>query len=397
MAGESKHQDRHSGLALIFWAAAVYVFISTFPLISPILLSFLLVVLFSLALNPVVTFLRRHFGGRAAATILVLVIFLTVGGLAAWGFYAPVKRSTSKFIERLPEYWERIQRPLLKIEQRAAVSEEKVKQEIKQETTSTNQVPEQTSSGAAPSGGMLRSGASQLINTATGSVKAIAANAATIFMIGITALVGTVFTLLNPRPLLSLFFSFIPKRHQAKALIIARRIVDMVPHWALATLLGMAVIGTLTFLAMWPILGSQDALVLGLIAFVFEAIPFVGPILSVVPALLLSMDQGGWAPAWVLVAYVGIQFIENHFIAPVIVAGRLRLHPVGVIFSILLCVATFGVLGVFLAVPSVAIFNILHEELYRARFLPEVSDEDLESLAAAALDPKRLPEKTSAE
>jgi predicted PurR-regulated permease PerM len=68
----------------------------------------------------------------------------------------------------------------------------------------------------------------------------------------------------------------------------------------------------------------------------------------------------------------------------------MKLHPVAVIFSMLLCVAVFGVLGVLVAAPLVAIFGIIHDELYRKHFLPNVTDEDLDRLARKALEEKNL-------
>jgi predicted PurR-regulated permease PerM len=150
--------------------------------------------------------------------------------------------------------------------------------------------------------------------------------------------------------------------------------------------LGMFVVGVLVFTAMWPIFGFQDALVLGIIAFLFEAVPYVGPVLSGIPALLLAAGEGGWAPLWVVIAYVLMQLLEHNVISPVIVAGRLRQHPVAVIFSVLFCVAAFGVLGVLLAVPLVAMIHIVHQEVYRPRFLPGITDDDLDRIARSILN-----------
>ena len=107
--------------------------------------------------------------------------------------------------------------------------------------------------------------------------------------------------------------------------------------------------------------------------------------LSAVPALLLAVGQGGLTPLWVLLAYLGVQALENNVILPMIMARGMKLHPVAVIFSMLLCVAAFGVLGVLVAAPLVAIVDILHDELYRKRFLPAVTDAELDRLARNAL------------
>jgi predicted PurR-regulated permease PerM len=94
-------------------------------------------------------------------------------------------------------------------------------------------------------------------------------------------------------------------------------------------------------------------------------------------------------PLWVVGAYLTVQALENNVILPLIMARGMKLHPVAVIFSMLLCVAAFGVLGVLIAPPMVAIVTILHEELYRKRFLPGVTDADLDRLAREALHEKR--------
>ena len=75
-------------------------------------------------------------------------------------------------------------------------------------------------------------------------------------------------------------------------------------------------------------------------------------------------------------------------ILPFIMSRGLKLHPVAVIFSILVCVAAIGVLGDLVAAPLVAIVAILHDELYRKRFLPTVTDADLDRLARKALHEK---------
>ena len=150
----------------------------------------------------------------------------------------------------------------------------------------------------------------------------------------------------------------------------------------------MVTIGLLVFLIMWTIFGFKDALILGLIAGVMEAVPFMGPILSSVPALLFAFGLGVMTPLWVLLAYVAVQVFENNVILPFVMAHGMKLHPMAVIFSMLLCVGAFGVMGVLVASPLVAIVNILHDELYRKRYLSTVTDADLDRLAGNALGEK---------
>ncbi|MFN7137999.1 MAG: AI-2E family transporter [Limisphaerales bacterium] len=414
MASEPEGPSRKANpYVLLFWAAFLYILITSYRLISPIILAFLLVLLITLAINPVVAALRRRLGGRKAATGIIVLVFLIVAGVTAWGIYQPVKRSTGQFVQRLPEYWERIQKPLLKLQQKAAVSERKLKEEVSTEIlqedpnvaphqvqppsqaiqqTKTNR-PAEEESGT----GFVQSTLGQLLTGVAATFKTVAANAFGFVMVAVTVFVGVIFSLLNPRPIMAFSFSLVPEQHHETAQRIARRLVQIIPQWAFATFLGMAVIGTLVFFAMWVVLGFQDALLLGLIAFALEAIPYVGPILAVVPALLLAVGHGGLTPLWVIIAYACIQAIENNLVAPLIMAGRLKLHPLAVLFAILLSAITFGVLGAVLAAPLVVIVGILHEEIYRRRFLPNVSDKQLDDMAHKVLnkEPKPIEVKTT--
>ena len=234
----------------------------------------------------------------------------------------------------------------------------------------------------------IRSKLSLMIQGVVGSFTAVAFNAAQIIVVLVTVFFGVTLTLMNPRPIIGAMFSLVPETCHDKMLNIMQRIGKFVPRWALATLLGMTTIGLLVFLLMWVIFGFMDALVLGLIAFVLEAVPYMGPILAAVPAVLLGIGKGGMTPLWVVLAYISVQALENNVILPLIMARSMKLHPVAVLFSMLLCVTAFGVLGVLVAAPLVAIVDILHDELYRKRFLPTATDADLDRLARKALHEK---------
>jgi predicted PurR-regulated permease PerM len=201
----------------------------------------------------------------------------------------------------------------------------------------------------------------------------------------ITVFFGVTFTLMNPLPIFGAIFSVVHEASHEKTLTILQRVGKFVPNWAFGTLMSMLVVGVLVFLLMWPILGFPDALVLGLIAGIFEAVPYLGPLLSAVPALFFALGEGGMTPIWVLLIYLGVQLLENNVISPLIMARSMELHPVAVIFSMLLCVDVFGILGVLVATPMVAVMEILHDELYRKRFLPSVTDVGLYRLAQKAL------------
>src|ERR1035438_1495048 len=80
----------------VLLAAVLFVFIKTFSLLSPILLSLLLILLISLAVNPVISRVRAWTGGRKGATGLLTVALVVVIGLTGWAFFVPMKASVTK-------------------------------------------------------------------------------------------------------------------------------------------------------------------------------------------------------------------------------------------------------------------------------------------------------------
>ena len=383
----------------VILGASLFTFIQTFTLLSPILLSFLLILLISLAVNPVITWMRALTGGRKRATSLLVTALVLVLVLTGWAFLGPMKASIINLSVELPVYWERLQKPLIKMEQQAVLFEKRLQAEVTTEVAKTEaeagrsvilaQSSEPTPPNTAIESGSIRSKLSEMLKGVVGSFTAVAFNAAQMLVVLVTVFFGVCFTLMNPRPILGGMFSLVPERHHERALIIMHRISNFAPNWVGTTLLGMVTIGLLVFLLMWPIFGFKDAVLLGLIAGIMEVVPYLGPILSAVPALLFALGIGGMTPLWVLIAYIAVQVLENNVILPFFMARGMKLHPVAVIFSMLLSVAAFGVLGVLVAAPLVAIADILHDELYRKRFLPTVTEEDLDGLARRSLREKQ--------
>ncbi len=387
-------------LRLVLVGGATFAFIQSFSLLSPILLSLILVLLISLAVNPAIAPIRALTGGRRRATALAAATLVGVVALTGWALLGPMKESVANLMEELPGYWEHLQKPLIKMEQQALLSEGKLQAEVSTEISedaaalgapksaqpATKPAPPQTTNEPA----YIRSRLGQMAQDVVGSFSALAFNGAQMLLVLVTVFFGVIFTLMDPRPIFGAIFSLVPERHHGQAVVIMGRIGKFVPGWAGATLLGMVAIGSLVFLLMLPIFGFMDALGLGLIAGVLEAVPFLGPLLSAVPALLIALGEGGMTILWVVLAYIAVHAIENNVVLPFVMARGMRLHPVAVIFSTLLCVAAFGVLGVLVAAPLVAIVSIVHDELYRKRFLPTTTDADLDRLAREALHEERL-------
>jgi predicted PurR-regulated permease PerM len=135
----------------------------------------------------------------------------------------------------------------------------------------------------------------------------------------------------------------------------------------LAIIIGVIVTLTLT------ILGVPNALLLGLLAGILEVVPNLGPILAMIPAVLIALLRGStvWAidplvfALIVVAAYSVIQQLENHIIVPKIIGASVDLPPVVILIGALAGASLAGVLGIFLAAPVLATARVVAKFLLR--------------------------------
>ena len=124
-------------------------------------------------------------------------------------------------------------------------------------------------------------------------------------------------------------------------------------------LLDGIVVGLLTSIAM-SILGVKYAILLGFMIGLFNLIPYLGAIIAVVIAGFITLLTGGVTQAiWMIVIVTILQQIDANIINPKITGTSLKISPILIIFSVTLIGSYFGIIGMFLAVPIVAIIKLI--------------------------------------
>lgn len=124
-------------------------------------------------------------------------------------------------------------------------------------------------------------------------------------------------------------------------------------------LLDAVIVGVITTIAM-TIMGVKYAALLGFLIGLFNLIPFFGAIVAVVIAIFITICTGGIGQAiWLAIIVIILQQIDANIINPKIIGDKLKISPILVIFSVTFAGAYFGVLGMFLAVPIVAMAKLI--------------------------------------
>jgi predicted PurR-regulated permease PerM len=167
----------------------------------------------------------------------------------------------------------------------------------------------------------------------------------------------------NPATYRRGFLALFPRRARPRA----REVVDQVGRtlqaWLLGQLLSMLVVATVVSLGLWAI-GIPLALALGVIAGALEFIPVVGPVLAYLPAALVALTQGGDALLWATGFYLVVQQLEGNLLTPLVQRYAVDLPPALTVTGVFVGAATFGVLGMLVATPLLAVAVVLVKMLY---------------------------------
>ena len=90
---------------------------------------------------------------------------------------------------------------------------------------------------------------------------------------------------------------------------------------------------------------------------VMELVPYVGPILGALPAVLVALFNDPVSALWVVLLFIGLQQLEGHIVAPQIFGHTLRINPLLVIFALLLGLQLHGIIGALIALPILAVLR----------------------------------------
>jgi predicted PurR-regulated permease PerM len=111
--------------------------------------------------------------------------------------------------------------------------------------------------------------------------------------------------------------------------------------------------------------GRSYALAFGVFYGVMELIPYIGPILGAIPALLLALFTDPISAVWLALLFVGLQQLEGHVVAPQIFSHTLRINPLLVIFALLLGLQLHGIIGALVALPILSVLRETAVYLHR--------------------------------
>ncbi|MCG4564188.1 AI-2E family transporter [Anaerosalibacter bizertensis] len=151
----------------------------------------------------------------------------------------------------------------------------------------------------------------------------------------------------------------IPKAYRGEIVKLFKEMDKSISQFIRGRIIVGIFVGITTTIALF-ILNIDFAFSIGMLAGIADIIPYFGPVIGIIPAVFFALLEGPLKALWVIITFTTIQQIENNIITPKVVGESVGIHPVTVIISLILGGGFFGILGMILAIPVVAVVKILY-------------------------------------
>jgi predicted PurR-regulated permease PerM len=173
------------------------------------------------------------------------------------------------------------------------------------------------------------------------------------------------FLLKDGRSMKKAFVQLIPNRYFEMVLNVIHKTDQQLGWYLRGQFTEAFVVGLLSVIALW-LLNVQYFMIIGVFAGLANMIPYVGPVAGAVPAIAVTIINGGSGTDLVYIAgaFAIVQFIDNMFVQPLVLSKSVNLHPLIIVFAVIIGGQFFGVLGMLLAVPTAGILKVTSNELY---------------------------------
>jgi predicted PurR-regulated permease PerM len=159
------------------------------------------------------------------------------------------------------------------------------------------------------------------------------------------------------------------KRERGREIV--ERLASTIRRFLVARLASMTIVWVLTTILLL-VLGVPLAIFLGLTAGILTFVPYLGPIVATIPIVLVALIQTPELLLWALMGYTAIQLIEGYVLTPVFQKVTVYVPPAMTLITEVLMGAIFGVLGVVMAAPMIAIMIVLYQMMYRENVLGDL-------------------------
>ncbi len=330
-------------LIFITFIYLIYKILNKYSFLSNLFGMFIFSVIMAYLFNPIVIFFEKRKVRRSLGILIVYAIILGVVVILSLTIIPNITKEAKKLMEILPLYLNRIFDFLNNIYDRYYSSIYSLPPQL--------QGVEQAVMGNAENMGNILS---ENIKKITSSMMNIFPKITSIILVPIF----TFYLILDKDSIKNKIYITVPKDKRQDFSRLSKEIDKALGEFIRGRVIVAIFIGVSTTIVLL-ILKIPFGLVIGLIAGIADIIPYFGPVIGIIPAVIFALLDSPLKALWVIIIFTVIQQIENDLITPKIIGESIGIHPITVIVSLIIGGEIMGIWGMVLAVPAVAVGKIV--------------------------------------
>jgi predicted PurR-regulated permease PerM len=168
--------------------------------------------------------------------------------------------------------------------------------------------------------------------------------------------------------ILNFLYEIFAEENAEEVSTVLRQVRGAIQSYMYGLLIEAAIVATLNTIALL-ILGVQYAVLIGVLGALLNVLPFFGGILAAaLPIMVATITKEGYnTQIGIAIAYIVIQFTDNHFLIPYIVSAKVRINALLSVVAVLLGGAVWGLAGMFLSIPFIGVLKIIFDRIPEMR------------------------------
>ncbi|MBU1992429.1 MAG: AI-2E family transporter [Patescibacteria group bacterium] len=314
--------------------------------IRSILLVFFISFLFSAALGPAVNFFERKKIPRGLGVIIVYLIILVLLGIIVSTLIPLAASQISDLASRAGD----IVRALTSADGSSFLSQ-KLTPYLNEfyEGIDVDEIAAQLQSA-------LQVLAKQLLTlggNVWGAIKVISNGLFNTLLVLVITFIMTV----NKRSINEFIPSLFPSKHAPYISTKLAAVQEKIGYWVRGQLMLSTIVGLIVFVGL-TVIGFEYATTIALIAFFTELIPVFGPLIALMVAIPIAINQSFWMLLWVGIFFLILNWVESNVVVPLVMRSAVDISPLVILFAMLVGAQYLGIVGLILAVPVAAVLSI---------------------------------------
>ncbi|MGJ6538462.1 AI-2E family transporter [Listeria monocytogenes] len=292
--------------------------------------------------NPIIDWLEKHKWKRGWA---IALLYLVIIGLLIllFSFVIPaVKDQIVSLFKSFPGYWDQITQKFDEFSRSSLF----------------DQLKDKLNTNMSDIMKTLSTKGTSVINSAISSIGSIVGTVTEVVLAIVTTPLVLFYLLKDGKKLPDFLLKMLPVNGRAHT----RQVLGEANHQISSYIRGQIIvslcIGILLFIG-YLIIGLPYALTLAIIAACTSIVPYLGPAIAIIPAIIIAIVTSPWLLIKLIIVWCVVQLLEGKFISPQVMGKTLKVHPITILFVILVAGNLFGVLGVIFAVPGYAVLKVI--------------------------------------